>query len=241
MAVKPADSTSARVLQDKPFLLLVVAISVAFAFILWPFYGAIFWATVLAIMFAPLHRWLSRVVRQRSTLAALATVLVILVIVILPAAVIAALLMHEGIGVYQRIQSGELDFGRDLQQMLSALPSWATGLLDRFGLTDLAAVRERVSAGLTKGVQFFAGYAWNVGQNALEFVVSFFIMLYLLFFLLRDGSGLYKRIRAAIPLQEDLQRNLGSKFANVIRATIKGNKLEGQWIGNKTLDFSVSP
>lgn len=74
-----------------------------------------------------------------------------------------------------------------------------------------------------KGFQFFAAHAFNVGQNTFDFIVSFFIMLYLLFFLLRDGSELSKNIRDAIPLQEELQRNLSSKFTNVIRATVKGN------------------
>lgn len=74
-----------------------------------------------------------------------------------------------------------------------------------------------------KGFQFFAAHAFNVGQNTFDFIVSFFIMLYLLFFLLRDGSELSKNIRDAIPLQEELQRNLSSKFTNVIRTTVKGN------------------
>ena len=52
-------------LEDKTFLLLVIAISLAFAWILWPFYGAVLWATVLAIVFAPLYRRLSGSMRQR--------------------------------------------------------------------------------------------------------------------------------------------------------------------------------
>jgi hypothetical protein len=42
-----------RTLEDRAFLLLIVAVSVAFAWILWPFYGAVLWATILAIVFAP--------------------------------------------------------------------------------------------------------------------------------------------------------------------------------------------
>jgi predicted PurR-regulated permease PerM len=160
---------------------------------------------------------------QRRTLAALSTLLIILVIVILPSGLITGLLLQEALSVYGRIQSGELSFGRYLQQILDALPAWVSGLLDRFGLTSLGAVQEKLSAGLTKGIQFFAGQALNIGQNTLDFVVSFFVMLYLLFFLLRDGNALVRRIREAVPLREDLQRNFSSKFTNVIRATIKGN------------------
>ena len=41
-------------LQDKALLLLVVAVSIAFAWILAPFYGAVFWAAILATLFAPM-------------------------------------------------------------------------------------------------------------------------------------------------------------------------------------------
>jgi predicted PurR-regulated permease PerM len=221
--MKPPSSANVGVLQDRIFLWLVVAVTLAFAWILWPFYGAVFWATMLAILFAPLYRRLLQRMGNRRTLAALATLIIILVIVILPSGLITGLLLQEGLSVYGRIQTGELSFGRYLQQILDALPAWGSGLLDRFGLTSLRAVQEKFSAGMMKGIQFIGGQALNIGQNTLDFVVNFFVMLYLLFFLLRDGGALARRIKNALPLQDDLQRNLSGKFTNVIRATIKGN------------------
>lgn len=223
MAMKPPDSANLQMFQDKAFLLLVIAVSLAFAWILWPFYAAVFWATVLAILFAPLYRRLSRCMRQRRTLAALSTVMIILVMVILPAVLMAALLLQEGFDLYERLQSGELSFGRYLQHLLDAVPAWVTNLLDRFGLTNRGAVQERLSAAMMQGIQLVAAHALDVGQNTFDFIVSSFIMLYLLFFLLRDGGELSRRIGDAIPLQEGLQSNLFSKFTNVIRATIKGS------------------
>ena len=220
--MKTPNSVDSWALEDKAFLWLVIAISLAFAWILWPFYGAIFWGTVLAIVFRPLHRRVLWKLRQRPNLAALTTVTVILLIVILPSTLITAMLLQEGFAVYSRIQSGELSFTRYSQQVFAALPTWITDILDRFGLTSLGEVQQRISAGLTKGIQFFAGQALNFGQNTLEFVLSFFIMLYLLFFLLRDGDALARRMRAAIPLHADQQRNLIGKFTAVIRATVKG-------------------
>ena len=208
-------------LEDRAFLLLLVAVSLAFALILWPFSGAVLWGTVLAIVFAPVHRRLSRCLRQRLTLAALATVTIIVVMVILPVTLIAALLVNEASSVYGRMQSGELNFGRYLQQVFDALPAWAANLLDRFDLTSLGAVKDRLSAGLMKGSQFLATQAINIGQYTLEFIVSLFVMLYLLFFLLRDGDDLSRRIKAAIPLRPEQQRALFDKFAIVVRATTK--------------------
>jgi predicted PurR-regulated permease PerM len=105
---------------------------------------------------------------------------------------------------------------------VDALPTWVASLLDRFGLTNLAEVQERLSAALVKGSQFLAAQALNIGQITLELIVRLFVMLYLLFFLLRDGDHLFRIIKDAIPLRPEQQRAVFSKFANVIRATVKG-------------------
>jgi predicted PurR-regulated permease PerM len=159
----------------------------------------------------------------RRTPAALATLAVILVAVILPLALIVASLVQEASALYQRMQSGEFSVGLYFQQVYGALPAWVTGLLDRFGLSSTGVILERISASLSKGSQFLATQAINIGQNAFDFVVSFFVMLYILFFLLRDGGALARRIRDAVPLESGIKRELSGKFVTVIRATVKGN------------------
>jgi predicted PurR-regulated permease PerM len=221
--VNSPSSANAAPLEDKAFLLLLVAVSLAFAWILWPLSGAVLWGTVIAILFAPLYRRLTAAMRQRRNLAALATLTIILVMVILPLTLITASMLQEAYGVYARIQSKELNFGQYFQQVFDALPGWATSLLDRFELTNLGAVQERLSAGLLKGSQVLATQAISIGQNTFDFVVSLFVMLYLLFFLLRDGDDLARRIKQAIPLAPEHQRALLVTFTKVIRATVKGN------------------
>jgi predicted PurR-regulated permease PerM len=210
-------------LEDRAFLLLIAAISLAFVWILWPLSGAVLWGTVIAILFAPLYRRLSSAMGQRRNLAALTTLTIIVVMVILPLTLVTVSLVREAAGVYARLQSGELNFVRYFQQVYDALPAWAVGLLDRFELTNLGAVKERLSAGLLKGSQVLATQAINLGQNTFDFLVSLGVMVYLLFFLLRDGDILFHRIRAAIPLRTEHQRALFEKFTIVIRATVKGN------------------
>jgi predicted PurR-regulated permease PerM len=210
-------------LEEKTFLFLLIAVSLAFAWILWPFYGAVFWGTILAIMFAPLYRRLLRSMRQRRTIAALATVTIVLLMVILPLTLIGALLLQEGLSVYERFQSGELNLGGFFQQVFAALPGWVTDLLERFGLTNLGTMQEGLSTGLMKGGQFVAAKALDIGQNTFEFIVNLVIVLYLLFFLLRDGEDLARRIRNAVPLHAEQQRELFNRFTTVIRATVKGN------------------
>jgi predicted PurR-regulated permease PerM len=210
-------------LEDKTFLWLVTTVSLAFAWILWPYSGAVLWATVLAIVFAPLYRRLSISMRRKRTLAALTTLVIILLIVILPLTLITSLLLQEAFNVYEKIQSGELNFGRYFQQVFAALPLWVTDLLDRFGLTNLGIMQERLTSGFVKTSQFIAARALSIGQNTFDFIVKLCIVLYLLFFLLRDGDALSKRIRDAIPLRAEQKRDLFTKFIAVIRATVKGN------------------
>ncbi|SFH46073.1 Predicted PurR-regulated permease PerM [Nitrosospira sp. Nsp14] len=210
-------------LQQKTFLLLLIIVSVAFVWILLPFYGTVFWASVLAIIFAPLHRRLLVMVNQRRNLAALTTLLFCLLIVILPFTVLAGSLLQEGLTVYERIRSGQLNFGTYFQQIMAALPQWLANLLDRLGLSDISGIRDALSDSALQGSQLIAAEALNIGQNTFEFIISFGIMLYLLFFLLRDGTILTSKINQAIPLSLEHKRHLLSKFTTVVRATVKGN------------------
>jgi predicted PurR-regulated permease PerM len=210
-------------LHDRVFLLLLAVVTVAFFWILAPFAGAVFWGAITAIMFAPVNRWILTKVGPRPSLAALLTLLLVLVIVILPMMAITGGLVQEGGALYQRLRSGELNVGAFLQQAFDALPPWIHELLVRYGLPDLASVQERLSEGALQASQFIASQAVNIGQNTFQFVISFGVMLYLMFFLLRDGSALSRRIRQAIPLSETHKTHLMLKFMAVVRATVKGN------------------
>ena len=221
--MKSPNSINLPGLEDKTFLFLVVVVSLAFAWILWPFFGAVLWGTILAILFVPLYRRLMRIMAQRRTLAAFATVMIVLLIVILPLVLIGALLLQEALGVYAKFQSGELDLGRFFQQVLGALPGWVSDLLNRFGLSNLSSMQDKLSTGLMQGSQLVAAKVFDIGQNTLDLVVNLGIVLYLLFFFLRDGDGLARRIRTAVPLHADQQRELFNMFTTVIRATVKGN------------------
>ncbi|HJU71695.1 MAG TPA: AI-2E family transporter [Paucimonas sp.] len=210
-------------LQQKTFLLLLLTVSIAFGWLLLPFYGTVFWGAVLAILFTPLYRRFLAAMPQRRNLAASATLLLCLVIVILPLTLLSISLVQQGAIVYQKIRSGELNFGVYFQQVIAALPPWIASLLDRFGLADIPALQQKLSNGVVQGSQFIAAQALNIGQNTFQFIISFGLMLYLLFFLLRDGATLAGRIRQAIPLSMEYKRHLSGKFTTVIRATVKGN------------------
>lgn len=210
-------------LQNKVFLLLLAVVSLAFIAILWPFYAAIFWGVALAILFAPLHRRLLQQMPQRRNLAALATVALCLVGVILPMAFLSISLIQQGSQIYDHLHSGQLNMGVYFEQIMAALPPWASGQLDRMELTSVAALQQKLSTVAIQASQFIASRVLNIGQNTFQFLISVGIMLYLLFFLLRDGMALAARLRNAIPLNDEYKRKLSQKFTTVIRATVKGS------------------
>jgi predicted PurR-regulated permease PerM len=210
-------------LHYRTFIFLLIAVSIAFGWILWPFYGAVFWGTILAIIFAPLHRRLLARMGKRRNLAALITLLLCVLIAILPVILITGSLVQEGTSLYQQIKSGDLNFGLYFERVLNALPPSVHALLDRFDLSDIRSLQQKLSAATVQGSQFLATQAFSIGQDTFQFVVSFGVMLYLLFFLLRDGASLSRNISRAIPLSEAYKQHLTRKFTTVIRATIKGN------------------
>ena len=210
-------------LEDRFFLWLLLVVSILFAWILWPFFAAILWAIVFAILFMGFNRRLTRRLGGKPNIASLLTLLLVLVLVILPLLGVASMLVQEAAGVVERIRSGEINFARYASEVFDKLPGWATNILDRFGLTDFKALQQRATEGFGEGSKAMAGSVLAFGQNTLEFVVAFFVMLYILFFLLRDGDALMRRMKNAVPLARERQDALLEKFGVVVRASVKGN------------------
>ncbi|MFI8394274.1 AI-2E family transporter [Pseudomonas sp. NPDC078863] len=210
-------------LQFKSLTVLLVLVTVAFIWILLPFYGAVFWAVILGILFAPVQRKLQLKFGWPRNVTSLCTLSLCLVMAILPVIIVSILLVQEGATVYKNIESGELDIAAYLAQFKHSLPPYFQHLLDRFGMGELDSLREKIVKTAMQGSQVLATQAFSFGQGTFEFVVSFFIMLYLLFFFLRDGPELARKMRTAVPLEETHKRRLQLKFNRVVRATVKGN------------------
>ena len=205
------------------FALLLAAVTLGFLTILWPFVGAVFWAVVLAILFQPLNRRLLARMPRYPNSATLLTLLLCLLVVILPLFAITLSVIQEAASVYHRMSSGQMNLVTYIQQIKAALPDWALDILDRLNLSTLTEIQQRLAVVAGEAAKSFATKAVNLGQGTLSFVVGFGIMLYLLFFLLRDGTKLAPRIRDAIPLDREHKTQLLSKFTTVIKATVKGN------------------
>ncbi len=209
--------------QHKAFLLLLAVVTVAFVWLLVPFYGAVFWAVVLAIVFQPLQRRFERRFGFRSNLAALMSLLFCIVIAIIPMALVLGALVNEGAQLAKQVQEGSYDSTTIFNALHDAIPQWLQHLLDRFGMGDFDALRQRLVDALKQASQFLATRAFSVGQDTLRFFVSTGIMLYMLFFFFRDGRIIARNIVASMPFSDRYNRELIAKFVAVVRATVKGN------------------
>ncbi len=209
--------------HQKFFHLLLFVVTVGLCWILLPFFGAIFWGTILAILFQPVQRWLAARLGKRRNLAALITLSLIILIVILPLVFVTGTLVQEIAYAYQQIKAMQPNMTQYFHDIMHALPNSVQRVLRNYGLTDIAGIQKKLTDGAAAISQFVASQALSIGQNTFQFVVSFGVMLYLVFFLLRDGGEIGRRVRRALPLNDEHKQHLLTKFTTVVRATVKGN------------------
>jgi predicted PurR-regulated permease PerM len=178
---------------------------------------------VFAILLTPMYRWLLRRMRNRHGLAGGITLIVIVVVLILPLMFLMSSLTNEATRLYQMIQSGALNPTQHFRNLFEALPPWLLESLERQGFADFDAVQSQLSAAVGRLSQIVAWHLLNLGQNMLSFFVGLFVMLYLLYFFLKDGSRIAQAITRAIPMREEQMHALVERFAIVVRATMKSN------------------
>ncbi len=209
--------------EDRVLFGFVVISTVAMAWISWPFFGAILWALVAAITFMPLHdRLLLRFPARRNTVAAI-TLLLVIAIVIIPAFIVGSLMVDEVLRTYGLLQSNPVNIGQVVNDVQARIPQEWLRYVDRFGPDDIAALQSRVTGFVSSALQVMAGQAVSVGQSAFGFAMALGVMLYLTYFLLRDGRDLSRKIGGAVPMHASQRHDLFSKFTTVIRATVKGS------------------
>ncbi|WP_066960291.1 AI-2E family transporter [Microbulbifer sp. Q7] len=208
-------------LERRSFIFTLLLVTIAFGFLLKPFFTAIFWACAVALIFHPLYHYLLKRFPKWPNLTALGTLLLCIVVVVIPVLAVASSFVSEVANLYQKVQSGEINLGAKVEQVRAAFPG-INAALERVGM-DFDGVKERLLGGLMTAGSLIAKNALALGQNTLNFFVNLGLMLYLTFFLIRDGNSLTALLIRALPLGDEREKLLLAKFAEVTRATIKGN------------------
>lgn len=208
-------------LAQGSFLLLLVVVTILFGWIMRPFFGAVLWSAVIAIVFYPLQRRWAPLFGARKNLLALSILLLCTLIVILPLLVVILSLAQEGSALYEKLHSGQIDLNQYVEQVKDGFPL-LQDFMNRFGI-EFTAVKEQLTNATVEASRYMATQALSVGQNTAQFLISFALMLYLTFFFLRDGDKLLHLLIRALPLGDARERQLLGKIADVTTATVKGN------------------
>jgi predicted PurR-regulated permease PerM len=211
-----------RAIQQSWFLILLAVVSLAFLWLTLDFIQPVFWAAVAAVIFSPLQRRVETLLNGRKGHAALLTTIAIIFVVFLPLVLIAAAVSREAIALYSRMQDGTID----LQAILSRIDPMLRDLTARAGI-DPAELQKSIADAAGSAAQLIASQAVVVGQNVLSVVAKTGLMLYVLFFFLRDGEQIVAALTDAIPMGHQRQGTLLARFATVTRATLKGTLLVG--------------
>ncbi len=202
------------------FFILVAIVTVSFFLLLGNLIFACFWAAVLAVIFHGTFRRLRISLQGRSNLAALLTTLLILLFVLLPLTFLSINLVNQTIDLITRVQAGEINVNAGIDFIEQQLPL-VEEYLGRLGV-ETDRLRENISNFAINVGQTIANRALTITTNILAFIVQFVLMLYLLFFFLRDGHLIMNAIINALPMGNRREWMLFQRFAVVARATLKG-------------------
>ena len=208
-------------LAQTSFLILLVAVTLLFGWIMQPFFGAVLWAAVIAVVFHPLQMKWAPHFGKRKNLLALTVLLLCTLMVILPLLGIVMSLVQEGSNLYAKVHSGEIDLSSQIDKAKGAFPQLQS-LLQRVGI-DMGNVQQQLTNAATEASRYLTTQAFAFGQNTAQFMVSFVLMLYLTFFFLRDGDYLVELLIKALPLGDTREHLLLRKITEVTSATVKGN------------------
>jgi len=144
-------------------------------------------------------------------------------VVILPLAGLITAVAAEATSLVQRLSAQGIGLDRVYDEVASRLP---TGLIERLPI-DIENIEARLAEAAVTVSRFVAARALSIGQDTLRIAVFFVLMLYLLFFFLRDGPKILDGLVRALPLGDERERHLLGRFAEVSRATIKGTLVVG--------------
>lgn len=179
--------------------------------VLSPFLASLAWAAVFAMTFHPMYQRLAT--RLGPSGAALATTLMTAVLIVAPAVMLVSVLAREVPQMVDYMQQASLTAPERIERVWEVVRRRSPMALPE---DPAALLRE----GVQRGLAFLAPRAGGVLADAFATLGSLFVMLFSLFFLLRDGTGLGRRIRDLLPLPERERDRLVTETRDLVIASV---------------------
>ncbi|HEX3396824.1 MAG TPA: AI-2E family transporter [Steroidobacteraceae bacterium] len=204
-------------------LAVAAALGYALLLIFTPFALPMTWAAFLAFLLFPLNLRLRRRFRGNSIAAGALTVLAPIVI-LLPLSAISAEFVSQISVLLRQLQKSatEMDIKSfsDLQQFpwIARINTWLQAHAD----ISAEQVQSWLVSGTREVMQRAASWGGSFFLGALGSLLAFAIMLFLLFFFLRDGDVMIARARRLIPMPDERKERLFTQLSGVTRAIVYG-------------------
>ena len=209
----------------------IIVVTVIFAFALYwmlaPFWGALAWSVCLAFLLAPMQSWLTRKLNGRAGVAAGIITLLVPVVLAGPLVSLGVAFANQFSALVARLQQQQLRLDDSLLPQLERNP--LIGSLAEWLRHNLTATTEQLQGWLESGSQMLlkslAASGGDFVLSALGTIINFFIMLFLLFFLLRDGRHLLGRVVRLVPMEPVRRGELLKLMGDTTRAVVYGEGL----------------
>lgn len=208
-------------------LLLVAAVSALFLAVAWPFLEPLLLGALLAGLFHPLYRWITRLVGGRQSLGAVLTLLVLFILVLGPVTAFLGIVVQQALSISDQAIPW-------VRQHLGAattfnLHDW---LVQRFpALADYVPSQEEllqhVGTAAKSAGAFLVTVLSRMTATTAAFILNLFVMLYAMFFFFKDGKKILERIFYYLPLSDEDETRMLARFTSITRATIKGTVVIG--------------
>lgn len=178
-----------------------------------PFLVPLGWAAVFGVIFYSLNKRFER--KWGRTRSAVLITLGVTVILIVPVLLLAAMFVREGIAAAVDIQAAMAGGGYG---WLSRAWGWIATHIAARGITvDLP---DLVRQGASRAGEYMAAELGRVIRNIVVFLFELFVMLFALFYFLRDGDSIMARFRLFLPFEETMTERMLAEARELIFASV---------------------
>jgi predicted PurR-regulated permease PerM len=192
-----------------------------------PFLGPIAWALFIGFLLQDQQQALTRRMRGRASISAFTLTILVLILFLGPLTALAIAFASQATELAGRLQTWLGDRQATSIRELDQIPGIGR-LLDWLN-QNLEITTSQVQAWLVEGgqnmFQHFASYGGVAFLGAVGTVLSFTVMLFILFFIIRDGRAIARLGSTLVPLPSGRREALADRLASVTRAVVRGTVL----------------
>ncbi|RXJ73858.1 AI-2E family transporter [Veronia nyctiphanis] len=208
---------------------LIVALLIAFYAcytLIEPYVGSIVLAFIVSLLFAPLHGKIKTLLPNKSNLAAALSCLLLTVIIIIPLIVVFAAILNQGLKFFSDSYAWFSSGGAEII-LNSPQVTYAINLVNSLPIEPITAqeIAQKAASTLSKFSGQMLSFSSKFVGDITGMFVNFLLMLFVLFFLLRDHAKIIQTLRHVIPLSRSQEDTLLEEVEKVAKSAVLGSFL----------------